>query len=130
MSNTAIVDDRDLLVQYTGVWEDGGLPSEYQGSTRWSATQGSTASLTFDGTKSISYYGNAAPGGPPTNASLVIDGGPPVFIVPDPATVMTANNLFFRSNDLSYGNHTLVVTAENDNAMGVDYFIVNPSPST
>jgi hypothetical protein len=62
-------------------------------------------------------------------ASIAIDGGPPFIYVPTdkPATV-TTNQLFFTSSGLSSeGNHTLVVTAENENPVWIDYLLVSPS---
>src|SRR4051812_44458698 len=65
------------------------------------------------------------------NASIVIDGGPPTFFVPgvQPEAV-TTNNLIFNSGDLSEGNHTLVVPAENDPTVWTDYFLFTPNPRT
>ncbi|KAJ7342959.1 hypothetical protein DFH08DRAFT_237600 [Mycena albidolilacea] len=65
------------------------------------------------------------------NASLAVDGGPPVFFVPStqPAAV-TTNNLIFNSGDLADGSHTLVVTAENDHTVWADYFLVKPGAAS
>ncbi|KAJ6586548.1 hypothetical protein B0H10DRAFT_1761018, partial [Mycena sp. CBHHK59/15] len=114
-----IVDERDPLVRYTGSWNNAGTPAEFQGTTRWSATQGSTASFTFTGT-SVLYYGGAT--GQPISASIVLDGAPPVLFSPPSGSLQTTNNLIFSSGDLSDGGHTLVVTAENGNPVWVDYF--------
>jgi hypothetical protein len=59
---------------------------------------------------------------------MIIDGGPPLFFVPpiQSAAVMT-NNLMFNSGDLSDGNHTLVVTAENEHTLWIDYILLTPS---
>lgn len=80
--------------------------------------------------KSISFYGGINNGsvGEVLNASIVIDGGPPKFFVPgiQPEAV-TTNNLIFNSGDLTDGNHTLVVTAQNDHTVWTDYFLVTPS---
>jgi hypothetical protein len=84
----------------------------------------------FSGT-SISFYGSINNGtvGQVMNASMTIDGGPPVFFVPPIQTAaVTANNLIFNSGDLSDGTHNLVVTAENNNTVWADYFLVTPNP--
>jgi hypothetical protein len=65
------------------------------------------------------------------NASMTVDGGPPVFFVPPIQTAaVTTNNLIFNSGDLSAGTHTLVVTAENDHTVWSDYFLVTPNPAS
>jgi hypothetical protein len=61
-------------------------------------------------------------------ASIVIDGGRPVIFIPDQqSAAVTTNNLMFKSNDLSEGSHTLVVTSENNNALWIDYLLVIPN---
>ncbi|KAJ7351158.1 hypothetical protein DFH08DRAFT_992323 [Mycena albidolilacea] len=73
------------------------------------------------------------PAGEVLNVSMVIDGGPPTFFVPGiQLEAVTTNNLIFNSGDLSEGNHTLVVTAENNHTVWTDYFLVTPNsrPST
>ncbi|KAJ6624643.1 hypothetical protein B0H10DRAFT_2212436 [Mycena sp. CBHHK59/15] len=242
--NQAIVDERDPLVSYAGVWNNAGSSAEFNGTTRWSGTQGATATFTFVGT-SITVYGTVAAINPPLaslgfaidgaasgtytpanltsdvhhealwtsptlssgsahtlylmysttstavrtyfvddrdprimysppwqplgsdedfqhtsqassnagdsfsqlhiilgginndsvgnvlNASITIDGGLPVFYVPPIQTAaVTTNNLIFQSNGLSNGSHTLVVTAENGHAVGIDYLLVGPVASS
>jgi hypothetical protein len=59
---------------------------------------------------------------------MVIDGGPPMFLVPPvQSAAVTINNLIFNSGDLSDGNHTLVVAAENDHTLWIDYVLLTPS---
>ncbi|KAJ7106529.1 hypothetical protein C8R44DRAFT_638355, partial [Mycena epipterygia] len=108
-TNVAIVDDRNLQIQYAGTWANGGAPIEFQGSTRWSATEGSTATFTFVG-KSISFYGGLTTSDAGLmKANMVLDGGSPVvYTAPDPIPD-TVNNLMFSSGPLSDGTHTLVV---------------------
>jgi hypothetical protein len=80
--------------------------------------------------KSISFYGGINNGsvGEVLNASIVIDGGPPKFFVPGiQPDALTTNNLIFDSGDLTDGNHTIVVTAQNDHTVWTDYFLVTPS---
>jgi len=69
------------------------------------------------------------------NASIVIDGGPPVFFSPPVQTAaVTTNNLIFTSGDLpgnSSGNwHQLVVTAENNFPIWADYMLISPAVSS
>ncbi|KAJ7271527.1 hypothetical protein C8J57DRAFT_285681 [Mycena rebaudengoi] len=60
-------------------------------------------------------------------ASIVVDSDPPVIFIPDfQSEAVTTNNLRFNSKDLSEGSHTLVVTAENNNTVWIDYLLVVP----
>jgi len=75
-----------------------------------STSAGDSFTLQFEGT-SISFYGGVT--SQTAQASIAIDGGPPVTWSP-PSTATPTNNLIFKSGDLSAGNHPLVVTAENN----------------
>ncbi|KAJ6585658.1 hypothetical protein B0H19DRAFT_1016738 [Mycena capillaripes] len=125
------IDDRDARIKYTGGWRLFGSDPDFQHTSQGSSSTGDSFSLEFEG-KSISFYGgiNNGSAGEVLNASIVIDGGPPVFFVPPIQTAATTtNNLIFNSGDLSDGNHTLVVTAENDHTVWTDYFLVTPTTS-
>ncbi|KAJ7757865.1 hypothetical protein B0H14DRAFT_2634818 [Mycena olivaceomarginata] len=50
------------------------------------------------------------------------------FPPPIQSEAVTTNNLIYDSGGLSDGNHTLVVTAQNDQAVWVDYFLITPGP--
>ncbi|KAJ7819775.1 hypothetical protein B0H14DRAFT_3876539 [Mycena olivaceomarginata] len=126
------IDDRDPRIKYTAAWRKFGSDPDFQHTSQGSTFAGDSFSLQFEG-KSISYYAGINNGsvGEVLNASIVIDGGPPTFFVPgvQPEAV-TTNNLIFNSGDLSEGNHTLVVTAENDHTVWTDYFLVTPNTRT
>lgn len=49
-TNVAIVDERDPLVHYVGSWTLTGASLEFQQTTKFSNTAGSTASFSFEGT--------------------------------------------------------------------------------
>ncbi|KAJ7206339.1 hypothetical protein GGX14DRAFT_698435 [Mycena pura] len=119
------IDDRDPRIQYDPQWGMFGSDPDFQHTSQASSSAGASLTLPFEG-RGISLYGGII-NGSVLNASMVVDGGPPVFFVPSiqPAAV-TTNNLIFNSGDLSSGKHTLVVTAENDQAVWVDYFLVTP----
>ncbi|KAJ7250697.1 hypothetical protein C8J57DRAFT_1521102 [Mycena rebaudengoi] len=90
---------------------------------------GDSFSFTFEGT-SVAFYGGIGQTDNAQdlfNASIVLDGAPPVFYVP-PANISspTTNNLIFQSGILDFSNHTLTVTAENERSVGVDYFLIGP----
>ncbi|KAJ7290052.1 hypothetical protein C8J57DRAFT_1275089 [Mycena rebaudengoi] len=119
------VDDIDPRIKYSGAWKRFGGDFDLQHTAIRTDAAGASLSFEFIG-KSISYYGGADRGGMPMNASVVIDGGKPVFVVPDSATVMTTNNLFFHSNGLSDGAHTIEITSQDDNHVWIDYFLVGP----
>ncbi|KAJ7206328.1 hypothetical protein GGX14DRAFT_457583 [Mycena pura] len=122
------IDDRDPRIQYDPPWEMFGSETDFQHTSQASPSTGASFTLQFDG-RGISYYGaiNNGSAGQVMNASMVVDGGPPVFFVPPiQSAALTVNNLIFNSGDLSSGNHTLVVTAENDHNVWVDYFLVIP----
>lgn len=51
-TNVAIVDDQNPLIVYSGSWNRAGSSQEFDGTTSWSATQGSSLSFTFVGASS------------------------------------------------------------------------------
>ncbi|KAJ7133373.1 hypothetical protein C8R44DRAFT_23082 [Mycena epipterygia] len=122
------IDDRDLRIKYSPAWRQFGSDPDFQHTSQGSTAAGDSFSLEFTG-KGISLYGGINNGsvGEVLNASMVIDGGPPVFFVPPIQTAATTtNNLIFDSGALTDGNHTLVVTAENDHTVWADYLLVTP----
>lgn len=76
----------------------------------------------------VSFYGpiNNGTVGNMLNASMSIDGGTPTYF--SPTATQTANptygNQIFSTAQLSQGNHTLLITAENDNTVWIDYLLV------
>ncbi|KAK7049116.1 hypothetical protein R3P38DRAFT_3175366 [Favolaschia claudopus] len=128
------IDDRDPRIIYTPAWRKFGSDVDFQHTSQGSTSAGDSFRLEFEGEdrKSISFYGgiNNGSAGQVLNASMVIDGGIPTYFVPGPQPEAdTNNNLIFDSGELSEGNHTLVVTAENDYTVWVDYFVVTPNPT-
>ncbi|KAJ7290053.1 hypothetical protein C8J57DRAFT_1114044 [Mycena rebaudengoi] len=116
-----VIDDADARIKYSGAWKRAGSVKDFQHTAIQSTAAGASLSLEFVG-KSISYYGGAT--GNPMHASIVIDGGAAVNVVPTNPT--ETNNLYFSSGALSDGKHTLVITAMDTNAVWVDYFLVGP----
>ncbi|KAK7049134.1 hypothetical protein R3P38DRAFT_2872826 [Favolaschia claudopus] len=126
------IDDRDPRIIYTPAWRKLSSELDFQHTSQGSSSKGDTFSLRFEG-KAVSFYGDINNGSAANalNASMVIDGGPPVFFVPSlQPESETNNNLIFDSGNLLEGNHTLVVTAENDHPIWVDYFLVTPNTET
>ncbi|KAJ6528279.1 hypothetical protein DFH09DRAFT_1186069 [Mycena vulgaris] len=122
------IDDRDPRVTYTPRWRPFGSDNDFQHTSQESTLPGDSFSLAFEGT-SVSYYGGLSgpSNGVPMNASIILDGAPPLFIIgpinPPPAT----NNLIYKSDELPPGPHTLVVTGEGRSTLWTDYFLVTPS---
>ncbi|KAJ6585639.1 hypothetical protein B0H19DRAFT_857570, partial [Mycena capillaripes] len=104
------IDDRDPRIQYTPAWKKFASNLDFQHTSQGSTEVGDSFSFQFEG-KAISFYGDLDNNGSGVmNASMVIDGGPPVYFVPSIQTeTVTTNNLIFSSGDLSDGAHTLVV---------------------
>ncbi|KAK7049176.1 hypothetical protein R3P38DRAFT_3620876 [Favolaschia claudopus] len=118
------VDDRDTRIQYSPAWQFFGSDGDFQHTSQASRAQGDSLTLQFDG-KSISFYGGVT--STTVSASMSIDGGPPTVWVP-PTTASQTNNLIFNSGDLTPGTHKLVVTADNDQPVWADYFLITPNP--
>ncbi|KAJ6479005.1 hypothetical protein C8R45DRAFT_1006441 [Mycena sanguinolenta] len=126
------VDDTDSRIQYSAGWNQVVDQADFGHTVHGSSAAGDSVSFQFEG-RSISMWGaiNNGSAGNVMNASLVIDGGSPVFFVPPIQTAaVTTNNLIFNSGELSDGTHTLVVTAENDHSVWLDYFLVEPATTT
>ncbi|KAJ6453816.1 hypothetical protein C8R45DRAFT_631715 [Mycena sanguinolenta] len=126
------IDDTDSRIQYSAGWNQVATEADFGQSLHGSSAAGDSFSLQFEG-KSISMWGaiNNGSTGQVLNASLVIDNGPPVFFVPPIQTaVLTHNNLIFDSGELSNGAHTLLVTAENNYTVWMDYFLITPATAT
>jgi hypothetical protein len=135
------IDDRDPQIKYTPAWRQFGSDGDFEHTSQATSSVGDFLTFTFEGPcacfprvniyshriiagKSIAFYGGVT--SETANASITIDGGPPKFWLPPVGA--TTNNLIFDSGDLSPGNHTLVVTAENDQPVWADYFLVTPNP--
>ncbi|KAJ7717019.1 hypothetical protein B0H16DRAFT_1740861 [Mycena metata] len=119
------IDDSDPRITYTGGWNEDLQDDEFQHTLHSSTKVGDSLSFQFVG-KSIAMYGDLVPGAS-SNASFAIDGGPPLFIPSTSPAGRTTNNLLFNSGDLANGNHSLVVSAADDQALWVDYFLVTPN---
>ncbi|KAF7341651.1 hypothetical protein MSAN_02063100 [Mycena sanguinolenta] len=135
-SSTAVkayfVDDTDERIQYSAGWNQFASEADFGHSLHGSSAAGDSFSFQFEG-KSISMWGAITNGSSDhaMNASMTIDGSPAVFFVPPIQTgAVTSNNLMFDSGELSNGTHTLVVTAENNYTVWLDYFLVAPATAT
>ncbi|KAJ7055759.1 hypothetical protein C8F01DRAFT_1157620, partial [Mycena amicta] len=116
-TNLAIVDDRDLLIQYTGTWANAGLAEEFNGTTRCSTIAGSTAALTFTGT-SLDVYGTIPANVDPSTGALsfVIDNSIQGSFQPTTAASDLHHQGLWTSPPLSSGSHTLVITTRTTSA--------------
>ncbi|KAJ6570992.1 hypothetical protein DFH09DRAFT_1313005 [Mycena vulgaris] len=71
------IDDSDPAITYTPAWPAVASQDYFQHTARQSTSAGDSFSLHSEG-KAISYHGGITPY---MNASIAIDGGPPVFMV-------------------------------------------------
>ncbi|KAF7333782.1 hypothetical protein MVEN_02335000 [Mycena venus] len=118
------IDDRDSRITYTPAWKQDDSVDYFQHAAKASTSAGDSFSVAFEG-KAISLYGPITDMS--MNASMAIDGGPSVFFTP---SVTGLNIAIYNSGDLTDGQHTLIVTAQNEHPVWVDYFLVTPSTST
>ncbi|KAJ7302325.1 hypothetical protein DFH08DRAFT_73881 [Mycena albidolilacea] len=118
--NVAIIDEREL--DYAGTWIDSGSPVEFQGTTRWSGTQGSTASFSFNGT-SVAVFGSvAAVQSPQVSFTFLVDNAiQGTYAPPSGMTSVAHHEPFWASPPLGDGEHTLVITQTQAMATGVIY---------
>ncbi|KAJ6530950.1 hypothetical protein DFH09DRAFT_140911 [Mycena vulgaris] len=133
-SSVAIVDEKDALVHYAGSWNDAGSAAEFNGTTTWSAVQGSTVSFTFVGT-SIGVFGTVAAKNPPQSSlTFLVDNSIQGTYTP-PANMLADihHEELWASPTLGSGSHTLVITQSAAQALGViflDYFMFNTTSTS
>ncbi|KAJ7306973.1 hypothetical protein DFH08DRAFT_1088807 [Mycena albidolilacea] len=135
--NPTIIDDRDPKITYTpGTWNRSGTPNEYHGTVSSSINVGDHFSVPFNGT-SISVYGTFNSSSAGVKTSYKIDGGPIITVPSDSSAKDRYQQLFWQSNPLRTGPHTLLVAmvAVNDKAetgegtVWFDYFKVTHAGS-
>ncbi|KAF7364582.1 hypothetical protein MVEN_00327200 [Mycena venus] len=135
------IDDRDPQIKYTPAWRQFGSDPDFQHTSQATTNVGDSLSLTFEGAwndifvpvvipnvvkgSSIRFFGGFTSA--TEQASIAVDGGPATIWIP-PSTATQTNNLIYSSGNLTPGNHTIVVTAMNDQAVWADYFLVTPNP--
>ncbi|KAJ7210581.1 hypothetical protein B0H12DRAFT_979339, partial [Mycena haematopus] len=114
------VDERDPLVDYGGTWNDAGDPSEFNGTTKWSPTQGSTASLTFVGT-SVTVFGTVGAISPPqASLSFLVDNSiTGTYTPPNNLASNIHHEALWTSPTLNDSSHTLVITQTTAQSVGV-----------
>ncbi|KAF7342213.1 hypothetical protein MVEN_01809200 [Mycena venus] len=121
-TNTAIVDDRDPLIQYAGTWNGAGNSSEFHSTTTWSPRQGSTASLSFTAI--------------PQDQALtfaVDDSINGTYTPPSDMTTAIHHEALWTSPTLSSGNHTLIITqtaAQTSGVIFLDYIMYNTTSTS
>ncbi|KAJ7199982.1 hypothetical protein GGX14DRAFT_467175 [Mycena pura] len=109
-TNTAIVDERDSRIQYTGTWNSAGSFIEFAETTKSSPVQGSTATFTFVGS-SITVYGSVAANPAPASLGFVIDGSTTGSYSPPSSTGSALyHEALWTSPTMTEGSHTLVIT--------------------
>ncbi|PPQ87244.1 hypothetical protein CVT25_004094 [Psilocybe cyanescens] len=158
MSEVEKFDDRDPNASYVGSdWNRGGIGEEYLQTTTWvrNATDAPTATFKFNGRylftwlhfqgcrwiyakddidigTSVSVFGTLDSAdkmrGIPISSYSVDNEAPIVYMGPIP-DVFQYKQLFFQSNTLSPGSHTLLITVLSNASYYVDFFTVAPNPA-
>ncbi|KAJ6585657.1 hypothetical protein B0H19DRAFT_924775 [Mycena capillaripes] len=135
-TNTVIIDDRDPLVSYTGAWSQGGASLEFDQTTSFSVSAGSTAMITFVGT-SVTVYGTVAAKNlsPQASWSFAVDNSiAGTYTPPNNMTSDIHHEALWTSPSpaLSNSSHTLVINQTSAASAGViylDYIISSASSS-
>ncbi|KAJ6506820.1 hypothetical protein C8R45DRAFT_922984 [Mycena sanguinolenta] len=124
-TTTAIVDDRDPLIQYAGAWSQAGSSEEFDSTTTFSTTTGSTATFPFVGT-SVTVYGTVGAHNvtPQASWSFAVDGtvtgtyNPPANMTSD---IHHQALWTTPASSLANGSHNLVITQATAASVGVLY---------
>ncbi|KAJ6451828.1 hypothetical protein C8R47DRAFT_1329620 [Mycena vitilis] len=133
-----IIDDRDSSsVTYSGTWSLGGTEHEHSDTVSSSVTPGDKISVLFDGT-AISVYGTFDASSNGVRTSYAIDGGPAATVVSPSSGKDSYQQLFWQSNAVPSGSHTLVVkmvsvnrnAGDGEGTVWFDYFNVTSDAST
>ncbi|KAJ6479667.1 hypothetical protein C8R45DRAFT_355244 [Mycena sanguinolenta] len=117
-----LVDDSDGSITYSAGWQArNDSDTSLERTEHVSEAVGSWASLSFQGT-GISLFGSSI--GQGSTASVVIDESQPVVIS------QSQRNQLFNSSSLPSGSHTMNITVIGVNALGIDYFLIQPDPES
>ncbi|KAJ7489120.1 hypothetical protein FB451DRAFT_1553002 [Mycena latifolia] len=135
-ATSSIIDDRASTVSYTGTWVVGGTSHEHAGTVSSSVNAGDHFSVPFTGT-GISVYGTFDSSSAGVKTSYTIDGGSATTVTSSSSGADSYQQLFWKSDAVSSGDHNLVVTMVSVNDVGdgegtvwFDYFNVTSALST
>ncbi|KAF7300051.1 hypothetical protein MKEN_01328000 [Mycena kentingensis (nom. inval.)] len=129
MPELAIVDDRDTSIAWAGSWTDGGVAQEFDSTTHWAATTGSTGTFKFNGT-GVAVYGTVASGSTTGSLDFSIDGTKVGTYTAPGLTAYVHHESLFQSAKLDDTTHTLVMTATGVGTRGIvfiDFITYNTS---
>ncbi|KAJ6451787.1 hypothetical protein C8R45DRAFT_1223752 [Mycena sanguinolenta] len=122
-----IVDDRDPRIEYEGAWNNGGVPIEFDGTTKYATQAGATASFTFVGSL-IAVYGSVSVEHPAiASMSFMVDNLTTGSYTPaDDIDAALTRAVLWSSPSMGEGSHKLVMTQTKANGQGqiyLDYLI-------
>ncbi|KAF7341843.1 hypothetical protein MSAN_02039800 [Mycena sanguinolenta] len=121
-SNTAIVDDRDPLIQYAGAWSQSGVSEEFDSTTSFSVATGASATFSFVGT-SVTVYGSIGPhNATQATWSFAVDGAAAgTYTPPANMTSPIHHQALWTTpaSSLANGTHSLVITQTGTDSVGV-----------
>ncbi|KAG6836976.1 hypothetical protein H0H93_016929 [Arthromyces matolae] len=127
-SDISYIDDTNSNIAYNGGWFIADSTQDYDDTVHGTQDEGAIATLSFSGT-GVAVFGRIPQLSPNSNArtsSYAIDGGTPVSMTPVPSDDASYQQLFFQTNTLQDGNHTIVVTVGSGNlTFYLDYFKIN-----
>ncbi|KAJ7887023.1 hypothetical protein B0H14DRAFT_2696352 [Mycena olivaceomarginata] len=132
MVNTVIVDERDTAIQYSTGWNNAGAFLEFDGTTRWSSIEGSTATFTFVGS-SVTVYGSVAGNPAQAGLSFMVDKSLIGSYSAKQGGTALYHEALYVSPTLSEGSHTLVITqnaAQSGGVIYLDYIMYDTESTT
>ncbi|CAE6504347.1 unnamed protein product [Rhizoctonia solani] len=135
-SEAVTIDDNDTRVSYSGGWDPAIQTSQYhafhyKNTMHRTSQPGASVSFKFNGT-AIWYYTDLSPGHAKVNVTL---DGKQSWVVTGDATFISAQRILWNITDLSYSEHTVVITHQDTAGLWATldffrYLSAEPIPST
>ena len=116
----SVVQDSDASVQYAGSWSQGSSTKAFDGSQRFTTTEGASATVQFTG-RGIAWISPRSPGR--GHARVYLD-GELMGTVSTVSKTLQSRDLAFVHNWPTAGTHTLKIVAVGDHRVDVDAIAV------